>query len=87
MTKFREKTPLTEQQAKALAHWWGGEYQQLALGREDTIIRHGVVVLGKLNCRPQTEAAPPVWIASLEEARDMETRRGFQEAASPDWVG
>jgi hypothetical protein len=82
------KTPLTEQQARSLAYWWGGDYQQVFLAESGTTIRHGVVVRGSQNCRPRADAeAPPIMVFSLEEARDMENQRGFQEAASPDWVG
>jgi hypothetical protein len=82
-----EKTPLTEQQARSLAHWWGGDYQQIFLGERGTMIRHGVVVTGTKSCRPRADADDPIQIFSLEEAREMENRRGFQDAASPDWVG
>ena len=30
MSNTDKQTPLTEQQARALAHWWGGEYRELA---------------------------------------------------------
>jgi hypothetical protein len=82
-----QKTPLTEQQARTLAYWWGGEYQQISLAKGDKAIRHGVVVTGKKSCRPQADAGPLIQVFSLEEAGEMENRRGFQEACSPDWVG
>jgi hypothetical protein len=88
MSNPYEQTPLTEQQARSLAHWWDGEYQQISLIEEKNVIRHGVVVTGqKSSCLPQAEAATPIRVFSLEEAREMENRRGFQEASSPDWVG
>lgn len=80
-------TPLTEQQARSLAHWWGGEYQRVSLAEKDNAIRHGVVVTGTKSCRPQADADDAIQVFSLEEAIAMENRRGFQDAASPDWIG
>lgn len=82
-----QKTPLTEQQARSLAYWWGGQYQQVFLAAGDNVTRHGVVVIGKKSCRPQADADTFIQVFSLEEAGEMENRRGFQEACSPDWVG
>ncbi len=86
-TLLSGKTPLTEQQARSLAYWWGGAYQQISPTEGENAIRHGVVVTGKKSCRPQADADAPIRVFSLEEAREMENRRGFQEASSPDWVG
>jgi hypothetical protein len=86
-TKPFQKTPLTEQQARTLAYWWGGQYQRISLAEGENVNRHGVVVTGKKSCRPQGDAVAPIQIFSLEEAVEMENRRGFQEACSPDWVG
>jgi len=82
-----QKTPLTEQQARTLAYWWGGQYQRISLAEGENVTRHGVVVTGKKSCRPQADAYPLIQVFSLEEAGEMEKRRGFQEACSPDWVG
>jgi len=82
MSNLQKQTPLTEQQARSLAHWWGGEYRQMSPGAGENAGRHGVL----LN-RPQSDNESYLQIFSLEEAREMENRRGFQEAASPDWVG
>jgi hypothetical protein len=82
MSDLPEQTLLTEQQARSLAHWWGGEYLQLAPSVAETAARHGVLLR-----RLQDGTASLFQIFSLEEAREMENRRGFQEAASPDWVG
>jgi hypothetical protein len=76
------KTPLTEQQARSLAYWWGGSYHHTLPTTGDKHVRHGVLV----PC-PSSEAEAPIRVFSLEEAREMEKRRGFQEAASPDWIG
>jgi hypothetical protein len=48
----------------------------------ENAIRHGVLLHW-----PQSDNESFLQIFSLEEAREMENRRGFQEAASPDWVG
>ena len=82
MSNLHKQTPLTEQQARSLAHWWGGEYRQMSPAAGENAIRHGVL----LN-RPQSDNESFLQIFSLEAAREMENRRGFQEAASPDWVG
>lgn len=81
------KTPLTEQQARSLAYWWGGDYQQVFLAESGTTIRHGVAVRGPKSCRPPADKDVPVMVFFLEEAWDIENRRGFQDACSPDWVG
>lgn len=81
MPPLPDHTPLTEPQAKSLAHWWGGVYLQIS-GPEKAAVSHGVAV-----SRRQSGADQVFQIFSLEEAGEMENRRGFQEAASPDWVG
>lgn len=85
MSNPGDKTPLTEQQARSLAHWWGGEYQEISAAAGGNVPRHGVALTSNKSCPAQTDA--PTWVFSLEEARDLENRRGFQDAASPDWVG
>lgn len=77
-----KQTPLTEQQARSLAHWWGGEYREATSGAGEPVARHGVLVH-----RRQADQDCLFQIFTLEEAREIENRRGFQEAASPDWVG
>jgi hypothetical protein len=85
MSKHNQKTLLTEQQARTLAHWWGGEYHEISPAAGGDVPRHGVVLTGHKSCSAQADA--PTWVFSLEEARDLENRRGFQDAANPDWVG
>jgi hypothetical protein len=87
MSNPRAQTPLTEQQARSLAHWWGGAYQHLLPVAGDNRSRHGVVVSRPQGCRPGPDLQAPIRVFSREEAQEMENRRGFQEAASPDWVG
>jgi hypothetical protein len=81
------QTPLTEQQARTLAHWWGGEYQHLLPAAGENLTRHGVMVTGNQSCRHQPDVESQIWVFSLEEAGEMKNRRGFQDAASPDWIG
>ncbi len=80
-------TPLTEPQARSLAHWWGGEYRQDQAVAGKKACRHGVLVTRAGQDRLELQSETCYQIFSLEEAREMENRRGFQEAASPDWVG
>jgi hypothetical protein len=87
MSHLPDKTPLTEQQARSLAHWWGSEYRQMPSALGEKPLRHGVLVTRAGRGRLQPQAKCCYYIFSLEEAREMENRRGFQEAASPDWVG
>jgi hypothetical protein len=82
MTTPVEKTPLSEQQARSLAHWWGGTYQTTSPAPGEHLIRHGVAVPP-----PSLDAKTFIWVFSLEEAIEMENQRGFQDACSPDWVG
>ncbi len=86
MAQTADKTPLTEQQARALAHWWGGRYEMTIDAGEVATVCHGVLLTGRPGQRHQ-DAAGPTRILSLEEAQEMENRRGFQEACSPDWLG
>ncbi len=81
------KTPLTEQQARALAHWWGGRYEQSIDVKEVPTVCHGVrLTTGRVDMGRE-KAGGCRWICSLEEAWEIEKQRGFQEACSPDWVG
>lgn len=82
MSIAQNKTPLTEQQARSLAHWWGGEYREGCQAADGQEFPYGVVI------RPAgCGSDAPLLVFSREEAREMENRRGFQEACSPDWVG
>ena len=78
-------TPLTEQQARALAHWWGGRYEKIwdAAGPG---WRHGVVLTRPGGALPAPGGGSRR-VLTREEAQAWEARRGFQEACSPDWVG
>jgi hypothetical protein len=87
MSPLNKETLLTEQQARSLAHWWGGEYQQITHPEGENLIRHGVVITRGKSCQLQGQNEVVIRVFSLEEATEMENRRGFQEAASPDWVG
>jgi hypothetical protein len=87
MSPRNKETFLTEQQARTLAHWWGGKYQQIRLPEGENPIRHGVLIAREKSCQLQGQTEAVIRVFSLEEAREMENRRGFQEAASPDWVG
>lgn len=87
MAQIENKTPLTEQQARALAHWWGGQYEQIFRPEMAATVCHGVVLPAPETTPNQDHSAGLTRIYSLEEAREMENRRGFQEACSPDWVG
>ncbi len=79
-------TPLTEQQARALAHWWGGRYEELpdTAGQSR---RHGVVLTLPSAAAAVHHGVARALVLTQEEARAWETQRGFQEACSPDWVG
>lgn len=87
MSPTPTQTPLTEQQARSLALWWGGAYQCLRPDAPDRSPRHGVVLARPSDCCPAAEDDSPIQVFSLEEAQALENRRGFQEACSPDWVG
>lgn len=78
-------TPLTEQQAKALADWWGGDYQAMReVSGEDTAVVHGVVMPGEKFCPGK---AHRLAIFSLEKATALENRRSSINPGAPDWVG
>lgn len=87
MSHRPKPAPLTEQQARSLAYWWGGEYRQDQAVTGENARRHGVLVTRAGHDRLDLQTETCYRIFTLEEAREMENRRGFQEAASPDWVG
>lgn len=84
MVQNSDKTPLAEQPARTLAHWWGGEYEQSSGPETARDLCHGVAFLARQN---PLLADNLVRVFSREEAQEVESRRGFQEACSPDWVG
>jgi hypothetical protein len=69
-------TKLTEVQAKALADWWGGRYQQLIKPEGSGEIWHGVVF-----------GPSEVAVLSLEDAQALENVRDAVNPSAPDWVG
>jgi hypothetical protein len=80
------KTRLTEDQARALADWWGGVYHRLRAAPPEVGILHGVVwksgcEAGSLGGEP---GAPAVFF--LEEACHLDNRRGEINPGAPDWV-
>ncbi len=75
-------TPLTEQQAKALADWWGGDYQAMReVSGEDTAVVHGVVMPGEKSVLVRLTAwrffpwrKPPPWkTAAAASTRELLT--------------
>jgi len=87
MAQTDNQTPLTEQQARALAHWWGGRYEKIMLPGTAALVWHCVILPGRPASLPYDHSAGLARVSSREEAQEMENRRGFQEACSPDWLG
>ncbi len=86
--KCKGKMPLTEQQARALAHWWGVAYQKVALPSEEGgQVLHGLMMPNMHH--PDTGWHPSsgnlLW--SQEEARELENRRSSINPAAAEWVG
>ena len=73
MSNTDKQTPLTEQQARALAHWWGGEYRQMSMVGVENSLGHGVLIN-----RQQSDTEDFFQIFSLEEAREWKTGAGFR---------
>ena len=80
-------TPLTEPQARALAQWWGGMYASSPpIAGTARNLRHGVTLPP---CTEERAAANslPSWVGTMEEARELESRRHGINPAAPDWDG
>lgn len=81
------KTQLTEAQARALAHWWGGDYQQTKGPAGQGEVRHGVVFASPGQGDSHAPASPGVAVFSLEEVCHLENSRDAINPGAPDWVG
>jgi hypothetical protein len=83
------KLPLTENQARILAPWWGCGYARLeAAPGENGGVLPGVVVAGPLNEGQEPSRTGPVSVAFLEEAQALEHLRHFDNhdhALDWDW--
>lgn len=82
-----ESTRLTEVQAKALADWWGGCYEQRVSHQNPEEVWHGVFFR-----QPDRKSLPrsrsqEIAVFSLEEARALENIRDAVNPEAPDWVG
>jgi len=80
-------TGLTEAQARTLADWWGGRYQQLTAPESGGEACHGVILQASAPCGPAHATPLEAIIFSLEEARALEKLRGVNNPGAPDWVG
>ena len=82
-----ETDRLTEVQARALADWWGGSYQQVMSPKNLGEVWHGVV----FRQLDRKELSIPLSLEhavfSLEEARALENFRDAVNQSAPDWVG
>lgn len=86
--KPKGKTLFTEQQAKVLAQWWGGEYQQVNLtSKGKTEVIHGLFIGSPNISGPELSTPCQILVFSLEEARELENRRSEINPSAPDWVG
>jgi hypothetical protein len=80
-------TGLTETQARALADWWGGSYQQVVSPEGSGAARHGVIFTASGGQDPDMPVSPETVIFSLEEAQNLEKFRDVVNPGAPDWVG
>ncbi len=79
------KQPLTECQARILAHWWGCEYEDW--GGEGREALHGVAINAPLN-EGGLAPGPGLSVGFLEEAWALERQRHFDNhghALDWDW--
>jgi hypothetical protein len=86
-TKKSGTTRLTEAQARALADWWGGRYQQVISPDSPARACHGVIIEPGGKQSHVTPASCQLAIFSLEEAQVLEKARGPDNPGAPDWVG
>ena len=80
------RTGLTETQARALADWWGGKYQQV-VDPTGSAACHGVIFPASVQHDAARPAIPETAIFSREEAQALEKFREALNPAAPDWVG
>jgi hypothetical protein len=86
-TSKSESNRLSEIQARALADWWGGRYQQVINPEGPEKVWHGIVF------RPadQTDLSIPmsseVTVFFLEDAKALENFRDVVNPGALDWVG
>ncbi len=80
-------TGLSETQARALADWWGGRYQQVGSPGKVGGIRHAAIF--EAPCREKQGRLVPreIVVFSLEGARALEKFRQAINPSAPDWVG
>ncbi len=80
-------TRLTEAQARALADWWGGKYNQVISQNSPGTACHGVI----FEPSERQDLATPVScqraVFSLEDAQALEKARGPDNPGAPDWIG
>lgn len=80
-------TKLTKVQAKALADWWGGRYQQVTKPEGSGEIWHGVVFRPSNQADLSSLVSSEVAVFFLEDAQALENVRDAVNPEAPDWVG
>jgi len=86
-TKKSGTTGLTETQARALADWWGGRYQQVSSPGRAGKTRHAAIFQSPGQEKQGTLIPRDIVVFSLEEARILEKFREAINPGAPDWVG
>jgi len=78
---------LTEVQARTLADWWGGRYNQIMSPERSGEAWHGVIFEPTARETQAMPEARPLAVFSLEEARSLENLLYAVNLYAPDWVG
>ncbi len=82
-----ETNRLSEVQARALADWWGGRYQQVINSEGSEEVRHGIVFRTYNQADLSSPVSSEVTVFFLEDAQALENFRDVVNPGSPDWVG
>ena len=78
---------LTEVQARTLADWWGGRYQQVVNPEGSEEVWHGIVVRPCDQADLSSSMSPEVTVFFLEDAQALENFRDVVNPGALDWVG
>ena len=86
-TSISETNRLSEIQARALADWWGGRYQQVSNPEGSEEVWHGIVFRASDQADLSNLMSSEVMVFSLEDAQALENFRDVVNPGAPDWVG
>jgi hypothetical protein len=78
---------LSEIQARALADWWGGRYQQVINPEGSEEVWHGIAFRPSDQADLSSPVSSEVTVFFLEDAQALENFRDVVNPGALDWVG